>query len=346
MFVKDTLEKYCLKTTRNQRSLITSHWNLCLSNKSPLNSKICNILVFFVYDDLLLEFYQKMTNKLENMKNVLKDYGFSSKNNLFSAHLTFIVSIFFYFVNLDKINKEKLDLLLYNIDALISFIILYIVIDHTLDDDDTNLEEFKIAAFNVFANIKNKNINDPLVKIAIFHLENILKISPNSKPSLISIAKSEFKSIEIQKSDNNPLNTCYEKGGKTFIALSSILSNGDVFDGADTLGKISQLVDDILDVEDDKNMEICTYVTETLDKKGNIDCAIEKVYEQVSLLSKIYDKVKPSLLHSISTVLVNSPYITLEMRCLLLNYSVLLYTGSGKGNNIAMFDLLVNEVTK
>ncbi len=84
---------------------------------------------------------------------------------------------------------------------------------------------------------------------------------------------------------------------------------------------------------------INTYATDCLRKDGNVDRTVNKFAEVFDTLPEEYNSLKPIMLHTICTFLVNSPNISWEMRSLLTEYSFLLCRGPDD-NTESMFHFL------
>jgi len=190
-----------------------------------------------------------------------------------ASGIVFFYGCLIYIMHFPKWGEHIEDIFLYNL--------LYILVDHYIDD------------VNIDSNIKNKSIsqmfilvNDPLMykklKLVDPVLKNIAKIyyrlitrCPKCKESIIKLFEAEIEGLYVQKTNNmrreDYYNIAAKKGGYTMEVLRDIMGydgdNGETY----KLGKIMQLIDDMLDVITDKTNGINTIATYDLENIGNLD---------------------------------------------------------------------------
>lgn len=316
------VQKHCTKLSRTERRVLTRYWldlPHCIRDIFTGSSKFNPDTQHNMYEYVC----HKFIAFLGIINSDLKELGFSSNNNFISAGWAFFSLMLIAILNTPTMSKKDLDNMLQSVKP---YIILYIVVDHTLDNDNTVFPVFKqqmaklIRGEPVDTNVKS-------VKCACSLMDDIMRTNPKSTPYLLNVAKVEFDSVKLQKSKHDTLKMCYDKGSASTVAGCAIMNQGVIFPGADLIGQIGQLFDDIVDIEEDKNSGICTFVTESLDKYQHIDNVVEVMGNLVAQLPDSYDSAKSWLLYMLCTYFINSMYISHVLRVQLLDYSLLLYKG-------------------
>lgn len=326
--MEELLNLYCIPFTHKERCYMHKLW----LNAAEFKCEKTNNL----YINLLIEAIQEIYTQLNEIH-------FYTYNNFASACSAFISIMCIYHVNMDikTLSVDKLDL-------LIKYILLYIYIDHTLDEDKDHLSNIRNIFYEMVKNpdlseneiIKLKNkykiTNIPLQK-SIDYLYFIFKKSPKSIPYLIEVARIEFETFDIQTNEHDTLKTCYLKGETSTMAGISVMINDKPPEGTDIMGRLGQLYDDIVDLEEDIKYNIRTYVTECYLKYNNINLILEIFVNEFSKLSEVYRPIKSLILYTLCTFLLSNCYISKEIRLKLQNYSLLLYSGSFKSRKIFYF---------
>ena len=147
----------------------------------------------------------------------------------------------------------------------------------------------------------NMKSNNRLVKAAANRYLSLINKIPESKYHFLKLFEIEIKSAIIQ---NNPnltrneyKNIALEKGGLTGTTLASILRLDTSVDGYHyKIASILQLVDDLLDINYDKENNIYTYVRYDYEN-GNLDLYIWELINLINNLPNKYNFFKVILIH-------------------------------------------------
>jgi hypothetical protein len=317
MLIKKLLNIYCEPFNSKEKTFMYSNWLNINKNKYKIYQiieKLSNKSEYILY----------ITIAFKEIYDNLIEINFYNLENFISTCSAFIAILSIYICNNDKIiSKEKIDL-------LIKYVLLYVYIDHTLD---TNKEYYIILKKILLKIIKNNLIekkeysNLPLhIQKSIEYLKLLFKESPNCIPFILKAADIEFESIDIQNVRHDYLKLCYLKGESSAIAGLSILTDGIIYKGANIVGRLGQLYDDIIDIDIDLKDNILTFPIECLHKNGNIDLSIETFCIEIEKLPSQYSNLIRLILYSLSTFLINNSYISNELRNIIHNYSLLYYT--------------------
>jgi hypothetical protein len=325
MNVSRQFNKYCLKTTLRERALVSKYWYDMGKYLPAFISKVKNAQMTLENKTLEFEILCRSMDALTDIKRELDSLGFSTFNNITSAYFAFMSLMLIYVVNKKPKSLEEVIIM---VEALRSYIILYIVVDHTLDTDDTLAPLFKTSLSKILNGESVKKSHSKELNVSCHHLLRLLKLRPKSVKYLAMVAKAEFDSIDLQGGKHDTLQTCYDKGETSTIAGCAVLTDGEILVGCKIMGRLGQLYDDIADVNLDISENIATFATECLQKDGNVDRTVDKFCETFSKLTDDYESVKPILLHIFATFLVSNPNISEDLRYFLRDYSFLLCRGS------------------
>lgn len=319
------VQKYCAKLPRSERSKLTRRW---LDIPRDISKVIARSLQGNVSPtgDIKEYICYKCILFLAEIKSELGIMNFTSLNSFISAAWAFFSLIMIVILNTPKLTRVDVDRMVTNIKP---YILLYIVVDHTLDSDEKAFPTFKEEFAKTLKTGKNSTTESSTreVRYACSLMEDIIKLAPNSVPFMADAAKVEFSTVTLQKGEHDTLQMCYAKGSSSTLAGCAIINNGVIYPGTETIGKIGQLFDDIVDIEEDNSTGTKTFATESLAKYGNIDNCVDIVGSLIEELPDSYNTFKSWTLYMLCTYFVNSMYITQELRAILLNYSLLLYKG-------------------
>jgi hypothetical protein len=325
MSLEQQLRKYCKVISRKDKFALHRQW---LSIKQ-YDTKIYTDFINRIYTSVTCptiecKLIYKNYHALLNLKNTLCELGFDKHCNFESAYIAYTAIMMIHLVNNFISSVEQIDNM---IKSLTSYIMLYILVDHTLDSDSSKLQLFK-EEFNKTISSSEDNMSNHF-EVINYYLKDLMQNNPNSIKHIIDVAEIEFKSVKEQKTQSHDLlEMCYLKGEKSTIAGCSIINNGLVPEGADLLGRLAQLYDDMVDVDDDIKDNINTFATNCVDVYGNIDQCITLFLTIFDNLPVQYETIKPMILYMMSTHLLNNRYISIETRLILRKYSFLFYTGS------------------
>jgi len=195
------------------------------------------------------------------------------------------------------------------IEGLFTFAVCYMLIDHFLDNSEINdVDKIKcIKEIYSFIVSGEKNNNLMVTAVGDRYLDLIKRV-PKSREYFIKLFQSELKGVVVQKSTNlsreEYLKAAEEKGGMTSLCIASIINleieeNGNYEnDDSYRYGKITQFVDDLLDIKDDKAEGIYTLARYDL-KNGNMNKYIYETIKDIDKLSPVYNVFKIILLSGI-----------------------------------------------
>ncbi len=308
--MNEIFNKYCAPFTKKEQLFIYHKW--LKLNYTKLYDNFSNREKY--------PFLSKIMNSIDEIKNELKNKNFYNRDNFISACSAFISITFIYCSKYDiSTLKQKL---------LVKYVLLYVFVDHILDIQKDLLDEFKSIFHRIISgeneNITSKNEN---INICTSYLQDIIKESPKAIPFIIQAAKLEFESIEIQNHEHDTLQLCYLKGETSAKAGIAVLTNGDIIEGTDIMGRLGQLYDDIMDVEIDLKYNIQTYAVECLKQNNNLDLLIELLLDHFEKLPPQFSNTKPLMLYCLATFLNKKKYFSPQIKKLFDQYSMLPYMG-------------------
>lgn len=277
----------------NEIEIICNKW--LWSKSDNLNSTRLNIL----YD-----YFKKadFTSVIKAFSDRLKTVPWKfSKSEEVSGSICFFGGVMTSILNYGYIEE---------IEGLFTFAVCYMLIDHFLDNSEiTNEDKVKcikeIYSF-IVSGEKNENL---MVKAVGDRYLDLIKRVPKSREFFIKLFQSELKGVLVQKSTKlsreEYLKAAEEKGGMTALCIASIIGlnikeeNGNYEnDDSYRYGKITQYVDDLLDIKDDTAEGIYTLTRYDLEKK-NLDRYIYETIKEIDILSPIYNVFKIILLSGI-----------------------------------------------
>jgi len=335
MNIAAQLSKYCQPFSRYERCFMNRKWLDLRKYIQRFPIAVEKVYSTSSSPSFELELLRSIIKSLVSIKNKLIETNMNNQDNFISACSAYISLLTIFLANC----KPSFPDMNNKLDNLINYVLLYITVDHTLDSNPQLLTLFKIIFQKI---IKNKDYNEDIgndnnVKIAVYYLKNIIQSSPQSVPYIIKAASSEFKSVEIQGNKHDTLKTCYDKGETSATAGCSVLTDGHILNGCEIMGRLGQLFDDIIDVGIDMNSNFQTFATQCYIKDGNVDTAITVFAQEFDKLPFEYDGVKSVMLYVISTILLNSEFISEDMRLTFQKYSLLLYNGGYHSESLFYF---------
>lgn len=312
--MEELLKLHCTPLTRKERCITHKLWMNLINFKSvKFDSIYMNMIA-----DAVKEIYTQ-----------LNDSHFYTYNNFTSSCSAFISILSIY-----HINKDVKTLTLNKLSILIKYVLLYVYIDHTLDENKEYISDIKSIFYEMmktplsdenFIELKNKyKINNIPLQTSINYLHDIIKESPQSIPYIIKAAEIEFETFNIQSDEHDTLKVCYLKGETSAMAGISAMLNDIPPEGTDIMGRLGQLYDDIADLEEDIKCNIKTYVSENYLKYHNIDAIIEIFASEFNKLPTSYNTIKPSILYLLATFLLNNKHISKSIKISVQKYSLLL----------------------
>lgn len=201
------------------------------------------------------------------------------------------------------------------LEGLFTFALCYMLIDHYLDDNTISAEEKKKSMKDIYLFIYKgeKCENNHLIAAAADRYLSLIERVPNCREYILKLFDSELRGVEIQGrtdlSRETYLNIAEEKGGLTAAAIGSIigLTDSQIQSESMKLGALIQTpCDDLLDVEDDKNLGIYTLVRYDIDH-GGLDRHIYESIKKIEKLSTVYNFFKVILFSGIILGIHDNP---------------------------------------
>lgn len=170
-----------------------------------------------------------------------------------------------------------------HIEDIFLYNLLYILVDHYIDDIDVNdntkeksIKQMFILVFDPLE-YKNLELTDPILETIAVTYHKLIERCPSAKFSIIKLFNIEIEGLKIQNNNNLNRETYYDialrKGGYTMQVLQHIVGNNDkiVTDASYHIGTIMQLIDDALDIFSDQQNKIFTIATYDFKYKGTLD---------------------------------------------------------------------------
>lgn len=192
-----------------------------------------------------------------------------------ASSLVFFYGCLFYIMHFPGWGSHIQDIFLYNL--------LYILVDHYIDDVNVNdltknqaISQMFILIYNPLL-YKELDLVDPTLEHIAIIYDKLLTRCPNIKEPIIKLFKAEIDGMIIQKDGTKSRSQYYDialrKGGLTMEILQYIVGDVDrsITAASYHLGTIMQILDDVLDVNADKENGIHTIATHDLNKRGCLD---------------------------------------------------------------------------
>lgn len=221
--------------------------------------------------------------------------GISGKGNkpreadCVASGIVFFYGCLFYIMHFPGWGSHIEDIFLYNL--------LYILVDHYIDDIaiDDNRKRLAISQMFVLINDPTAQLSfiDPVLKTIAVVYHRLITRCPNTKDHIITLFQLEVEGLKIQNIGSCRREQYYDiavkKGGYTMQVLQKIVGNDDpeLDAAAFHIGSIMQLIDDILDIYADKEKSIYTIATYDLSHTQNLD---ELWVDIMNRISKIHPK--------------------------------------------------------
>lgn len=207
--------------------------------------------------------------------------GISGENNkpreadCLASGVVFFYGCLIYIMHFPNWGSHIEDIFLYNI--------LYILVDHYIDDihvdshmKTTAIKQMHILIANPSAH-QTMELVDPILKVIAITYQKLLDRCPSVEKSIMALFKAEIDGLETQNSPNKSreeyYNIALRKGGYTMQVVQDIMGNTDpeITKASYHIGCIMQLIDDSVDVLADKNNNIHTIATHDLATRMVLD---------------------------------------------------------------------------
>lgn len=216
---------------------------------------------------------------IELLKPYMKILGLVNNNpresDCLASGIVFFYGALFYIMHFPNWGNYIRDIFLYDL--------LYILVDHYLDDNNVDSQIKTVAISQMACIIMNPSSHtdmtliDPLLKTVAIVYEELITRCPLAKDPIIKLFQAEITGLSIQNNNNLSRDSYYniamQKGGYTVQVLQALVGNTDpkITKASYELGEIVQLLDDILDNFSDISNRIHTIATHDLKHQGNLD---------------------------------------------------------------------------
>lgn len=195
------------------------------------------------------------------------------ESDCLASGLVFFYGCLIYIMHFPKWGEHIQDIFLYNI--------LYILVDHYIDDIRINPDRKKKTIAQMFLLIhdplsyKQMELEDDILETIAIVYHKLITRCPSVKSAIVNLFRAEVDGLAIQQDNLRSREDYYtiacKKGGYTLHVLQRIVGNNELDESAYQLGEIMQLLDDVIDVIADKNNGINTIATYYLSTRGTLD---------------------------------------------------------------------------
>ncbi len=201
------------------------------------------------------------------------------------------------------------------IEGLFTFALCYMLIDHFLDDNTISAGEKEKSMKDIYNFIYKgeRNSENILINSAADRYLSLIERVPQCKPYILRLFQAELKGVSVQRrKDLNRdiyLKIAEEKGGLTAACIGSIIGLSDEVNETESmlLGSLIQTpCDDLLDVKDDKELDIYTLIRYDMDR-GFLDRYLYESIKKINSLSPVYNLFKVILLTGIVLGIHDNP---------------------------------------
>lgn len=261
------IKRWCVEVSDTDKILISNFLN------SDGRTELSPLLLHYV------KFLSPYINLIKNNK------GEPRETDCFVSGIVFFYGCLFYIMHFPEWNKF--------IDSILSYDILYILVDHYIDDQyiDKQKKNNTIKAMYMLLEDPDAEIapDDILLKTIAGLYRKLINFNPQIKQSIYDIFKSEIDGLTIQSNGqltrSQYYNIAIEKGGNTMKLLADIVNIPELHDASYHLGTIMQLIDDSIDVLSDMENGIHTIATFDYITKGNLDDIWIDIVDRISTIN-------------------------------------------------------------
>lgn len=228
----------------------------------------------------------KYTDLIDPYAKTLNLYNNPREADCLASGIVFFYGCLIYIMHFPNWGNYIEDIFLYNL--------LYILVDHYIDDNSINAETKKIAIHQMQLLVHDPNlintieIIDPILLLIADTYNNLIIRHPNVKNSIINLFNAEIEGYNIQNSKSSNRNIYYDialrKGGHTMQVLQNIIddTNEHLLQSSFHIGTIMQLIDDCLDVVTDLNNNINTIATYDKENTCNLDNLLLDIIKRIN----------------------------------------------------------------
>lgn len=226
----------------------------------------------------IIDIYAKMIEPHAEELGFLDDME-HSEEVLTSGLFCFLGQLIFYYSQYGTQSIPGQDpsrTLLSRIQTIFDFSLLYIHVDHYLDNVKLNPEEKSATLGQMFLLIHDPTCMPapPRMEGLVEAYRRLLEDSPEAKDVLIKLFMTEVACIKLQTdstlSRQDYIHITEIKGGRTATAIQAILGDKLTPEGYQ-IGACVQLLDDLMDVYADLDAGVWTLATHDLKKYGILD---------------------------------------------------------------------------
>lgn len=317
-------------------------FNICRESAKwlpPVTERDKKLLEIFIdsFSDKEEKFTTTMVKKyVENIYPYIEILGLSDgdsprESDCAASGIVFYYTCLFYIMHFRNWGYHIEDILLYNI--------LYILVDHYIDDINVGSEK-KTAVIEQMRKLvdnpkchEEMKLIDPSLKVIAIVYDRLLTRCPNIKKHILNLFESEIEGLIIQNNHSLDEKTYYgiaeKKGGHTVLVLQAIMNKSDdrTNNASFNLGKIIQLIDDSQDVDVDSKNNISTIATHQFKSFGNIDNLWIHIVENITALDPMFNIFKILLMFVMMYLPDKNPHL----------YSAKLRQATNKYNLFAKF---------
>jgi hypothetical protein len=256
---------------------ILSKWVPSIINHNDNFNDISSVITILIhkYIELLLPYQDILGMKTNNLR----------EPNCLASGFIFFYGCMLYIMHFPDWGNYIYDIFLYNL--------LYLLVDNYLDDNRIDIKDKELAINQMEELIqdpllyKKMLLANPVLETIAITYHKLIQKHPKCKDTLIKLFKMEVKSVQIQKDSFHHHNTYYNlaiaKGGYTIEVLSHMIPDAQILNKESYhIGTIMQLIDDSLDVIEDKNNGINTIATYHINIYGTLDLLWIDIIEKIN----------------------------------------------------------------
>lgn len=221
--------------------------------------------------------------------------------------------------------KEELD---ETLDIYI--ILLYIGSDYILDDSSISNEVKQELVYQVglvessehVETIDTSQIKDHRVEALIKLLLELLTLEPACKEGVFAAWKSEKESEKqtVLTSFDKLWDLSADKGHKTIYMACTVINEGQTLPFCQSLGSVTQHLDDLMDHKTDLAEGINTAVTVSMNSSIGLDYYLYKILQEIESLDNRMYVIKIFFIQAVCSCGYHNPSTSTEMKDLLGYY--------------------------
>jgi len=262
-----------------------------------------------------------MEKFLENLKTISRLYGIGVQRylerikaariniDLSDDTITSGVTCLVFLLTIPSISDADINMEI--IDRCIDYVMIYMIVDHTLDSKKIDEEEKAALVNKIKKKIRGEEMEERDLVLELY--DNLTRDDAVKVEMVKKLFQVVLYSVEVQKRSDCTIEEYYRamklKGGYTiyggvFLVYGDILSEKDLM----LLGECAQLVDDMMDCRKDLKDGIDTYCTKLLEKEGNLDSAAMKLQRLLSEFPKEFEIFRRGFLFSARIIVRKSEF--------------------------------------